>query len=114
VRAVRDVLTGAATSVTDFGWVRVGDRVTILLDGWQAEQLTVTVTEIKPPLDRHTGLTWLYGIDGGSRVRLVLTRCAPPTVMGRASVRQPAPARRSPAYPSLWDSDGAAHREEGW
>jgi hypothetical protein len=89
--AMRDVLTGAAISVTDFGRVRIGDRVTIVLDGWQAEQLIMTLTEIKPPRDHPTGLTWLYGIDSTGRVRLVLARCAPPTVIGRTSVRDPSP-----------------------
>jgi hypothetical protein len=111
VRAVRDALTGTALSVTDFRRVRIGDRVTILVDGWQAEQLTVTATEIKLTLDHSTGVAWLYGIDGGGRVRLVLARCAAPTVIGRASVRLAAPVGTPALYPSLWDGGSAARPE---
>jgi hypothetical protein len=110
---MRDVLTGSAVSVTDFGRVRAGDRVAIVLDGWQAERLIVTVTEIKLPLDHSTGLTWLYGIDGIGRVRLVLARCAPPAVIGRATVNQTRTHGLAPHRPPA-DRAGTAQREEKW
>jgi hypothetical protein len=105
---MREVLAGTAISVTDFGKVRAGDKVTIVVDGWHAEQLTLAVTEIRQPLDHTIGVTWLYGIDGCGHVRLVLARCAAPTVIGRAPVRPAAQARTPVPYPPSWDSNSVA------
>lgn len=83
---VGEVLTGVAISVTDFGRVRPGDLVTIVVDGWQAEQLTLTAIQLKPPLDHYTRQAWIYGTDVSGRVRLVLARYAPQQAVGRAAV----------------------------
>lgn len=85
VAAVGDVLTGT-TAGCDLARLTAGDEVTITVDGWCRGRLTVVVTQVRRPLDHSAEIVWLYGVDGGGRARLVLTRRAPPPVIGRAKV----------------------------
>lgn len=69
-------LTASVVGV-DLLRLRPGDQLTVLVDGWQREELPLRLTEIKPPLSHHTDQAWIYGIDHSRRVRLVLVRSEP-------------------------------------
>lgn len=61
----------------DLNRLRPGDQLTVVLDGWQNEELPLSLTEIKPMLSHHSDRAWIYGIDQMRRVRLVLVRSEP-------------------------------------
>ncbi|MBB5868673.1 hypothetical protein F4553_002052 [Allocatelliglobosispora scoriae] len=106
-------LTGRLQTGTDVDSLTPGDRVTVLLDGWTGERLTLGLTEVRPHVARHPGTAWLYGVDPANRLRQVLVRAdaqnspvrLPASRPGSrgATVRSPSPHHPSGRLPvGLW------------
>ena len=105
-------LTGWLHAGTDVDSLAPGDRVTVLLDGWTGERLTLGLTEVRPHVTRHPGTAWLYGVDPANRLRLVLVRTGARNSSARLPAGRPgtpgaADRSLSPHQPSLWK--GAHH-----